>query len=231
MKNSLSRSLVWSSSVALLLGVVGCSGLLPKPPLAPTVYTLDAPVAIDATSVRQPPARAVAKLALVVHVPQSAAGYDSSRIVYSRDAQRLDAYAHSVWVDTPAQMLRPMMVAAIESTDAFAAVVAAPSSARADIELDTQILRLQHDFGTSPSRARFTLRATLIDSVTRQVMASQEFDAVVDSTSEDARGGVVAAHGAVRQVLTQLAGLCREAPARWKALHNDKQAERGSVRP
>jgi len=130
---------------------------------------------------------------------------NSVGIVYTRESQRISTYANSVWVDTPARMLMLMMVAAIESTSAFPAVVNAPSAARADIELDTEILRLQQDFSSQPSRVRFSLRASLVDSVTRRVLASEQFDAVVDSTSEDARGGVVAAHAAVRIVLTRLA--------------------------
>ncbi len=230
MKQLLSRSLAWGPTAALLLGMTGCAGLLPKPPIAPMVYTLDDPSANAASLAFRTP-DPTTPLTLAVHVPRAASGYDSARIVYTRQAPRLDAYANSVWVDTPAQMLTPMLVAAMESTGAFAAVVAVPSAARADIELDTQILRLQQDFGHSPSRARVTLRATLVDSRTRQVIASQEFDAAVDSASEDARGGVVAAHRAVHQVLAQLAVLCSDVAARGITLINERKAERSGVRP
>jgi cholesterol transport system auxiliary component len=128
-------------------------------------------------------------------------------------------------------MLMPMMVAAIESTGAFPAVVNAPSAARADIELDTEILRLQQDFSSQPSQVRFSLRASLVDSVTRRVLASEQFDAVVDSTSEDARGGVVAAHAAVRNVLTRLAALSSETEVRWRLANDHTLAERKGVRP
>ena len=225
------RSLAGSAAVLLLLGTAGCGGLLPKPPVAPTVYTLDDAPTADAASTRRSPGTTSPRPTLAVHVPQAAAGYDSTRIVYTREAQRLDTYANSVWIDTPAQMLTPMMVAAIESVGAFPAVVSTPSAARADIEMDTQILRLQQDFSGTPSRVRFTLRASLIDSVTRRVLASEQFDAVADSPSEDARGGVVAAHAAVRSVLTRLAALCVDAEARWKAANNETKAERQSVRP
>ena len=225
------RSLAGSAALLLLLGTAGCGGLLPKPPVAPTFYTLDDAPSANGSAPQRPSVTTVPRPTLAVHLPQAAAGYDSTRIVYTREAQRLDTYANSVWIDTPAQMLAPMMVAAIESTGAFQAVVGTPSAARADIELDTQILRLQQDFSGTPSRVRFTLRASLIDSTTRRVLASEQFDAVADSPSEDARGGVVAAHAAVRSVLTRLAVLCSDAEARWKAANNDKKAERNSVRP
>ena len=217
--------------VLLLLGTAGCGSLLPKPPVAPTYYTLDGAPSAGVSTPRRLSAMPRSRPTLAVHVPQAAAGYDSTRIVYTREAQRLDTYANSVWIDTPAQMLKPMMVDAIESAGVFPAVVSAPSAARADIELDTQIVRLQHDFSGTPSRVRFTLRASLVDSVNRTVLASDQFDAVADSPSEDARGGVVAAHAAVRSVLTQLTALCIDAEARWKATHNDIRAERTSIRP
>ena len=231
MKTLCVRSLACSATVLLLLGTAGCGGLLPKPPVAPTYYTLDDVPSADSAAPHHLPATTGPRPTLAVHLPQAAAGYDSTRIVYTREPQRLDTYANSVWIDTPAQMLTPMMVDAIESAGAFPAVVSTPSAARADIELDTQILRLQQDFSSVPSRVRFTLRASVVDSMTRRVLASEQFDAVADSPSEDARGGVVAAHAAVRSVLTRLATLCSDAEARWNVANNNKQAERNSVRP
>ncbi len=240
MKTQLARTLTGIAMALLVLGTAGCGSLLPKPPVAPTFYTLDEAPSSNSTgssngmkssAATRRPAASRSQPTLAVNVPQAAAGYDSTRIVYTRQAQRLDTYANSVWIDTPAQMLKPMLVAAIESADVFPAVVSTPSAARADIELDTQIVRLQHDFSSTPSRVRFALRVSLVDSVNRRVLASEQFDAAADSLSEDARGGVVAAHAAVRSVLMRLPVLCSEADIRWKADHNDMRAERTNVRP
>lgn len=231
MKSILSRSLSGWSATALLLCTAGCADLLPKPPAAPAYYALDsAPSAV--TSMQRGTALAGnARPTLAVNRPRASPGYDSVGIVYTRESQRLGTYANSVWIDTPAQMLMPMIVAAVESTTAFAAVVQSPSAARSDIELDTEILRLQQDFSSQPSRVRFTLRASLVDSVTRRVLTSEQFEAVVDSGSEDAPGGVVAAHAAVRNVLARLAALCRDTEARWRTVRKDIQAERTRDRP
>lgn len=231
MKSILSRALVGWSASALVLGTAGCANLLPKPPVAPVSYTLDnAPRAVTSLP-RDPAVAGTARPILAVNRPQASPGYDGVGIVYTRESQRLGTYANSVWVDTPARMLMPMMVAAIESTGAFPAVVQSPSAARADIELDTQILRLQQDFSSQPSRVRFSLRASLVDSVTRRVLASEQFDAVVDTASEDAPGGVVAAHAAVRNVLARLAALCSDTEVRWRLVHNDSLVERKGSLP
>ena len=71
--------------------------------------------------------------------------------------------------------------------------------------------RLQHDFTSTPSRVRFTLRAYLVENATRRVIDTREFDAVVPSVSEDPHGGVVAASGAVRAVLADLSLFCADA--------------------
>jgi len=79
------------------------------------------------------------------------------------------------------------------------------------LRLDTEIIRLQHEFQTQPSRVRFTLRAYLVDDKTRRVLAWREFDAAVPAASEDPYGGVVAANRAVQTVLENLSAFCAEA--------------------
>lgn len=112
--------------------------------------------------------------------------------------------------DTPARMLAPLIVSVVEASGAFRAVVQTPSPATGDVRFDTEILRLQHEFLGTPSRVRFTLRAYLVDSVTRRVIASREFEATAAAASEDPHGGVTAATVAVNSVLAELAAFCAQ---------------------
>jgi cholesterol transport system auxiliary component len=148
---------------------------------------------------------------LIINPPHAAPGFDSPRIIYVRETHKLEYFAHSEWVDPPARMLAPLLVAAVENTGAFRAVVLTPSAAAGDLRLDTEIIRLQHEFQTQPSRVRFTLRAYLVDDKTRRVLAWREFDAAVPAASEDPYGGVVAANRAVQTVLENLSAFCAEA--------------------
>ena len=81
-----------------------------------------------------------------------------------RETHQLEYFAHSEWVDPPARMLAPLLVAAVESTGTFRAVVLTPSAAVGDLRLDTEIVRLQHEFQTSQaacvSRSAPTLLTT-----------------------------------------------------------------------
>lgn len=209
----------WLGAVGLglLLAASGCSTLLPKAKPQPAFYALDG-AQID-TQARAPDRAATGMAAptLIVNPPHASAGFDSPRIIYVREPHKLNYFAHSDWIDTPARMLAPLIVAAVERGGAFRAVALTPSTAAGDLRLDTEIVRLQQDFSVPPSRVRFTLRATLVHSVTRQVLAQREFDTSVTSASDDTYGGVVAANQAVQIVLEQLSGFCTEAARRWQA--------------
>lgn len=188
-----------------LMALGACGTLRPAATPHPAFYSL------DGTRGAAPAEAPAAAPTLIINPPHSAAGFDSPRIIYVRETHKLEYFAHSEWVDPPARMLAPLLVAAIEGTGAFRAVVLTPSAAAGDLRLDTEIVRLQHEFLTRPSRVRFTLRAHLVDDKTRRVLAWREFDAAVPAASEDPYGGVVAANRAVRTVLENLAVFCAEA--------------------
>jgi len=200
------------AAAGLMLALAGgCSALRPKATPQPSFYSLDS-VHIEAgVAIPVPAKRPTTALTLIVNPPHAASGFDSQRIIYVREAHQLEYFAHSEWVDTPARMLAPLIVSAVELSGAFRAVVLTPSAAAGDLRLDTEIVRLQHDFAGQPSRVRFTLRAYLVDNTTRRVLAWREFDETVAATSEDPYGGVVAANRAVQSVLKQLASYCAEA--------------------
>lgn len=187
-----------------LLVFCGCSLLKPTATPAPAFYSLDWPAG------PAPPAAPAAAPTLIVNPTTAAAGFDSQRIIYVRENHKLEYFAHSEWVDPPARMLTPLLVTAAAGTGAFRAVVLTPSAASGDLRLDTEIVRLQHEFQTQPSRVRFTLRAHLVDDKTRRVLAWREFDAAVPAATENPYGGVVAANRAVQTVLEELAAFCAE---------------------
>ena len=199
------------AGIALTLTLLcGCAALRPAVSPASNVYSL-ADARDAATPAPSEPRRTAAALTLTVNPPHAAAGFDSPRMMYLRQADKLEYFAHNEWVDTPARMLAPLIVAAIESSGTFRAVVQTPSAAAGDMRLDTEILRLQQDFLGAPSQVRFSLRAYLVDSGTRKVIAVREFEAAVPAASENPAGGVVAANAAVRQVLGKLSAFCAEA--------------------
>jgi cholesterol transport system auxiliary component len=178
---------------------------LPHPKYYSLNYTPDSPGAVRQNN----PAPTHAKT-LVISPPHAAAGFDSQRMVYLRHADQPEYFAYNEWIDTPARMLAPLIVSSIADSSRFRAVVLTPSPASGELRLDTEILRLQQEFFSTPGRVRFTLRAYLVESATRKVIASREFEAVVPSASEDPHGGVMAANSAVQSVLGDLSTFCAE---------------------
>lgn len=202
----------WLGAGVLLMAMGGCSALRPQATPHASFYALD-----NARSAApEPAAVSVAATAptLIINPPHAAAGFDSSRIIYVREPHKLEYFAHSEWVDPPARMLGPLLVDALAGTGAFRAVVLTPGAAAGDLRLDTEIIRLQHEFQVSPSRVRFTLRAYLVDDKTRRVLAWREFDAVAPAASEDPYGGVLAANGAVQSAIDMLSAFCAEVARR-----------------
>ncbi len=210
-------------AAALLLTLVGgCAGLLPKAPAPPAFYALEGLPVLPAPARPKPAATAPT---LLVDPPRAAGGYDSKRIIYLRKPLQLEYYAHSEWIDTPARLLAPMLVTAASRTGALGAVTLSPGSAASDLRLSTDLLRLQHDFSSSPSQVHFTLRASLVDSKTRRVLAERQFEHSVAAGSEDAYGGVVAANRAVQAVLNELTEFVAEAAGRWPVPASAGQAD------
>ena len=145
---SVARTFRLGAAGVTLMAACACSLLKPTATPPPAFYSLD--LAAGASSVAAPPTAPT----LIVNPPTAAAGFDSQRIIYVREAHKLEYFAHSEWIDTPARMLAPLIVAAIESSGTFRAVVLTPSAAAGDLRLDTEIMRLQHDFSSQPSTRR-----------------------------------------------------------------------------
>ena len=205
---SIARIGLLCSIGVLLTSIGGCSAFRSPATLPPSFYSLDSASGKSESARTARAAGSIAAQTLIVNPPQAAAGFDSRRIIYVREAHRLDYFAHSEWVDTPARMLAPLIVAAIESSGTFHSVLQAPTAAVGELRLNTEILRLQQEFSSQPSRVRFTLRAYIVDNKTRRALASRVFDEIVAAATEDPYGGVASANRAVQSVLEQLAGFC-----------------------
>lgn len=197
-----------ASGFALFIALLaGCTGLAPGRVDAPDTYVLNA-------RLHNPSKRPQGELVLAISMPRARAGYDTPRIAYARRPYELEYFAKSEWVDTPARMLAPLLVRAVEHGGGFRAVLQAPSSVPADLRLDTELVRLRHDFGTQPSRVEIALRAQLVDLRARRMAAEREFEEVEIALSEDAYGGVVAANRALERLLARLAAFLAETQSR-----------------
>lgn len=190
--------------------VAACTSMLSAPPKQSSYYSLDGHASKATAQMVQPASTTIAKPTIIINTPRAAPGYDTQHMIYVRKAHKLEYFAHSEWIDKPARMLAPLIVTAIEDTNAFNAVVLSPSHVVGDFRLDSEVIKLQQEFDSQPSKVRFMLRVYLVNNLTRKVIAWREFDETVISTSDDPFGGVIAANKVVNLVLEKLTVFCSE---------------------
>jgi cholesterol transport system auxiliary component len=191
-----------AGAFALWLALLGgCTGMSPPEAEAPATFLLDARPADRSV-------RTQSDLVLAVGVPRARPGYDSAQIAFVRRPYELEYFAKSRWADTPARMLAPLFALALDRSGGFRSVVQAPSGVSADLRLDTELVQLQQDFGTRPSRVEIALRAQLVDLRGHRVLAEIQLEEVEVAPSEDAYGGVIAANRALERMLARLVDFC-----------------------
>lgn len=195
----------FSGILLMSMLLAGCVGLSAPQGGTPDVYVLDAIPVVKPAAVKR-------DLVVAVNLPQARPGFETARIAYFRQPHELNYFTASRWTDTPARMLQPLLLQALEQGGAFRAVVRAGSAVPADVRLDVELIRLQQDFTASPSRVQVTLQAQLLDLRGKRVLSVRQFDAVEAAASEDAYGGVAAANRAVRRVLAEVAEFCAASP-------------------
>ncbi|MGC2047820.1 MAG: ABC-type transport auxiliary lipoprotein family protein [Gallionella sp.] len=183
-----------------------CSSFTAPQVASQNIYVLDAGPAIQAAQVKH-------DLVLAVSVPSTRSGFDTQQMAYVQQPHELNYFATSRWADTPARMLEPLIAQAMIQTESFRAVVQTAGPIPADVRLDIELVRLQQDFQTRPSRVQLTLRAQLIDARGKRLLAAQQFDELENSASDDAYGGVTAANRLVQRALGELAEFCVNASA------------------
>ena len=209
----LPRTVVGASAAVAAVLLTGCGSLFAPAPPSPHFYTLDSSTAIAVTAPAAPSSSAGALApVMLVATPRAAAGFDTDRIVYVLEEHRLQPYADSQWIATPSKMLEPLISAALSRTGAFGAVLEAPSAVNAQWELQSNVVRLEHEVGAA--RFRFTLHVTLIEKQTRTVVLARDFDASESITGTGPAAAVAAANVVVAEVLHQMAGACASEVAR-----------------
>ena len=200
MKIFLGYSAPVSTGIFLLLTFIllnGCTLVPPIKPSAMTTYNLD----IDF----EPVSENSGELILRINTPKVLSGLNSSRMVYIEQAHEINYFSQNQWIDSPARMLAPLLVQALEHRGKYRAVVNMRSASRADIRLDTDIIRFQHEFITRPSQVHLTIRAQLFDLQGKSVIATREFDVIETATADTPYGGVLATNSAVKKILQQIA--------------------------
>jgi len=211
----------------LALLIAGCSVLKPADVPVAAVYRLDAKVDTAVVGTANALAKAPSNLPVSILIGniRAAAGFDSNRMLFMRQPHQVEEFQQSQWQKPPAAMLMPLVSSSLEASGLFKVVLQAPSALQTTYRLDLEILSLQQDFTSTPSRVHFVLRAHLSDNQNQQITAWREFDVNIATPTEDAYGGVLASNQAVTQALQQLTAFCAEQLGQQVRPANGKQGQ------
>ena len=188
----------------ILLGVLvaGCSLLPSNPSPAPSLFTLNPIFSSESAGA---PSQAAPVIAIAP--PEARAGFDGRRMAYVTRPFELKYFARHQWVEPPARLLEPLLELAFERGGRLRPLPSGRGATSA-LRLETEIVVLQQEFDTRPSRLRFGLRALLLEPVAGRVIATTELEVLEAAESDDAYGGVVAANRAIGRALEQLEVWC-----------------------
>ncbi|NNF95957.1 MAG: hypothetical protein HKM94_03395 [Halobacteria archaeon] len=146
---------------------------------------------------------------LLLSSPRAAPGYAGARMAYMEEPHRIDYFAKHRWADSPARMLEPNLMHALEASGLFQAVVRAPTSARFDLRLDTEVLRLVQVFEPTESRVEVAVRISLLDTRQQRVLVSDVLEVTEPAAERTPYSGVIAANRAVDRLLEELQRVLR----------------------
>jgi len=182
------RALCAFAAVSLL---AGCGNLLQSDSPRPETYRLGS----GSTSTAAPAAAAggVTALGLTVARPRAPVALDTDRIAVLAAGSRFDYYAGVRWAEPAPQMLQQNLVAALERSGRFAAVVAAPARVPAELMLDVELRRFEVDAtaGGAPV-VHVMVQASLVDARRMLRVASFTSEAAVPAGS-NRRAAIIAA--------------------------------------
>ncbi len=112
---------------------------------------------------------------ILVSKPFSAPGYGSYRMPYIEKPFEISYYTRNRWVDTPAKMLQPLIVQALQDTHYFRAVTAAPFVGQVDNRIDTNLIYLRQNLTKQPSTIELAIQMQIVNIKNQKVIASRLF--------------------------------------------------------
>lgn len=124
-------------------------------------------------------------------------------LVYLRKNGETGAYLYSRWSDTPAALIQRSLLASLNENGLFASISPTTSLAQADWVLESDLDAFYHRFYKETSEGYIDITYRLVDTRTKQMLASKRFTITSPAPSMDAYGGVEALKNATEELNRQ----------------------------
>jgi cholesterol transport system auxiliary component len=184
-----------------VMSLSGCS-LLTPPSEPPRLGMLNELPSTPAAPAAQATARATATIR--VSMPLSQRAYDTTQMAYMLREHEIAYYRDHEWGATPSEMLLPLLVSTLQRSQAFAAVLTAPSVGASTYVLHTRVDELVQDYTGPAAMARVSLHVQWIHQV-RQRAVSRELAVSVPMAGRTPEAGIDAANKATAKALQEVA--------------------------
>jgi len=197
----------------LVLALMGCSGLF-RGGAPEHLYRLTP----KSTYPLNLPHRTVQ---LLVDVPLTPAGLDTSRIALSRSAVSIDYFADSEWTDRSPLLVQTALLQSFENSGAITAIDRESVGLRADFILKPEVRHFEavYDSPNGPPEAWVAINARLVNPADREVVAQTSFEQRQRASANNVPSIVAAFDEAVGSVMKNIVVWTVTNPA-FAASHN-----------
>jgi cholesterol transport system auxiliary component len=142
---------------------------------------------------------------LLVMQPETNPVYNTTRIAFTNRPYQISYYSHSHWIESPADMLAPLIAQTLQKTGHYKSVISPPFSGVYGFALRTQIKTLEVDYTRAHPALIMVIQSHIMRASDSRLLASREFKAAVPLHQCSPFGAVVAANSAAAKLLTEMA--------------------------
>ena len=144
---------------------------------------------------------------LLIETPIAPAGLDTARIAVAYSPIELDYFARSNWTDRAPQMVQRLLIESFENSGHIVAVGRDAIGLRSDYVLKTELREFQAEYSASQAggasaesgiragaapKIRVRINVKLVRMPQRTIVASENFENIVEATPNTMRGIVTA---------------------------------------
>jgi cholesterol transport system auxiliary component len=187
------------AGIAGLLAVAGCAVQLPGSGEPAQLYVLTPKSTYPEDLVE-------VDWQLLIETPIAPAGLDTPRIAVAYSPIELNYFARSSWTDRAPQMVQRLLIESFENSERIVAVGRDAIGLRSDYVLKTELREFQAEYGATQAGAgkesglpagaapniRVRINAKLVRMPQRVIVASENFEYIVEAGQNTMRGIVTA---------------------------------------
>lgn len=177
--------------ISSLLIVAGCQTAPYK-----TQYTLNTNVqGLVQTQVAPKP------YGIIISEVKTFGGGANVDMTYSREANVVEAYTKSAWIEPPTKLIQVAIANAFIQSNGYRDVLLSPTAISAPYKVETSIQKMQQYFDHNQSFVELSLLVRLVDASSQKLLFSQQYSVKEPVLIQNAQGGVEAYNRALDKML------------------------------